>query len=290
MIAMFWGTNTMRPMAKWLLVCLLVASGSACTTVLAPERTQALGPPFNEALKDGYLQLADSRWQEGSWEVLRFRDKARQAMLGDAVWPDDAASARMPASLQSELVEERERLLLVLNSGGRVLAPEDAALAQVSFDCWLSEAKETKQPGSGCQDTFRTALGKTELAVTATLPEPYVVMFESGSDRAGWRGPERRDRGVARGPAPGARADQRDRLRRSVGIDDPQRGAVAPACRECRGGAAAGRRIAGADRGSGRAAHALRRRTGDASRSPSTASRGRGAAAAGCAPPGFQLS
>ena len=173
----------MRPMAQWLLVCLLAASGSGCTTVLAPERTQALGPPFNEALKDGYLQLADGPWQEGNWEVLRFRDKARQAMLGGAVWPDDAASARMPASVQSELVEERGRLLLVLNSGGRVLAPEDAALAQVSFDCWLSEAKEMKQSGSGCQDTFRTALGKTELAVTATLPEPYVVMFESGSDR-----------------------------------------------------------------------------------------------------------
>jgi outer membrane protein OmpA-like peptidoglycan-associated protein len=183
MIAIFWRTNTMRPMAKWLLVCLLVASGNGCTTVLAPERTQALGPPFNEALKDGYLQLADSRWQEGSWEVLRFRDKARQAMLGNAVWPDDAASARMPAPLQSTLVEERDRLLLVLDSGGRVLAAEDAALAQVSFDCWLSAAKQTKQPGSGCQDTFHTALGKTELAVTATLPEPYVVTFESGSDR-----------------------------------------------------------------------------------------------------------
>jgi OmpA-OmpF porin, OOP family len=182
MIAMCWRTNTMRPIARWLLVCLLLASGTACTTVLAPERTQAIGPPFNEALKDGYLQLADSRWQQGSWELLHFRAKARQAMLGDAVWPDDAASARVPASLQSELVEERERLVLVLDSGGRTLAPEDAALAQVSFDCWLSEAKETKQPGSGCEDTFRAALGKTEQAVAATLPEPYVVTFEAGSD------------------------------------------------------------------------------------------------------------
>ena len=172
----------MRPIAKWLLVCLLVASGNACTTVLAPERTEALGPPFNEALKDGYLQLADSRWQQGNWEGLRFRDKARQAMLGDAVWPDDAASARMPASLQSELVDQRERLVLVLDSGGRVLAPEDAALAQVSFDCWVSQAKEEEELGSGCEDTFHAALGKTEQAVAATLPEPYVVTFESGSD------------------------------------------------------------------------------------------------------------
>jgi outer membrane protein OmpA-like peptidoglycan-associated protein len=183
MIAMFWRTSTMRPMAKWLLVCLLMASGNGCTTVLAPERTQAIGPPFNEALKDGYLQLADNRWQQGSWEVLRFRHKARQAMLGDAVWPDEAANARLPPALRSELVEERERLVLLLDSGGRALAPEDAALAQVTFDCSLSEAKETQQLGSGCQDTFRSALGKTEQAVIATLPEPYVVTFESGSDR-----------------------------------------------------------------------------------------------------------
>jgi hypothetical protein len=33
MIALFWRTNTMRPMARWSLLCLLLASGSACTTV-----------------------------------------------------------------------------------------------------------------------------------------------------------------------------------------------------------------------------------------------------------------
>lgn len=95
---MFGGTSTMRPIARWLLVGLLVASGNACTTVLAPERTEALGPPFNDALKEGYLQLAGSRWQQGSWEALHFRDKARQAMLGDLVWPDDVAGSRVPAA------------------------------------------------------------------------------------------------------------------------------------------------------------------------------------------------
>ena len=88
----------MGPIARWLLVGLLAASGGACTTVLPPERTEALGPPFNEALKEGYLQLAASRWQEGSWELLHFRDKARQAMLGDAVWPDDVCEFLRPCS------------------------------------------------------------------------------------------------------------------------------------------------------------------------------------------------
>jgi OmpA-OmpF porin, OOP family len=180
---MFRKASTMRPIAKSLLVSLLLASGNACTTVLAPERTEALGPPFNDALKRGYLQLADSRSHEGSWEFLRFRDKARRAMLGDAVWPDDPAHARVPASLRPQLDEQRDRLLIFLDAGGRALAPEDAALAQVSFDCWLSEVEDTKQLDSECRDSFLASLRETEQAVIATLPESYIVLFESGSDR-----------------------------------------------------------------------------------------------------------
>jgi outer membrane protein OmpA-like peptidoglycan-associated protein len=173
----------MRSIAQSLLVGLLLASGSACTTVLAPERTEAIGPPFNDALKQGYLRLAENRSHQGSWEFLRFRNKARQAMLGDAVWPDDPADARLPASFRPELVEQRDRLLAFLDAGGRALAPQEAAMAQVGFDCWLSEVKETKRLDSACRDAFLASLQETEQAVVATLPESYVVLFESGSGR-----------------------------------------------------------------------------------------------------------
>jgi outer membrane protein OmpA-like peptidoglycan-associated protein len=161
-------------------------AGSACTTVLAPERTTAIGPPFNEALKERYLELGASRWQEGSWEILHFRDKARSAMLGDLVDPDRVTW--VPSGLQGELIEQRERLLLFLDAGGRELVPEDAAEAQVGFDCWLSEVKATHQLDSGCRETFVAALGRTEQAVLAELPESYVVLFESGSDAIGGDG------------------------------------------------------------------------------------------------------
>jgi outer membrane protein OmpA-like peptidoglycan-associated protein len=173
-------TSMMGSIARWLLVGLLVASGGACTTVLPPERTEAIGPPFNEALKDGYVQLAASRWQAGSWEALHFRDKARQAMLGDAVWPDDVSRASV--AVQPELAAQRDRLLAVLDAGGRAVAPADAALAQVSFDCWLSEAGDARTPDSACQESFVTALHATEQSVLATWPESFVVLFEPGSD------------------------------------------------------------------------------------------------------------
>ena len=179
---MFGTSRAMHPRAAWLLIGLLAAAGTGCTTVLAPERTEAIGPPFNDALKEGYLQLADSRWRQGSWQVLRFRDKARQAMLGDRVLPEAAAGERVPSALRPELVAQRERLLTVLDLGGRELAPADAALAQVSFDCWLSEAKDAGNLQTPCRDNFVSAIEATEQAVVASLPASYVVLFDAGSD------------------------------------------------------------------------------------------------------------
>ena len=107
-------------------------------------------------------------------------------MLGDLVYPDRVTW--VPSGAQSELTEQRERLLLFLDAGGRELVPEDAAEAQVGFDCWLSDVKATHQLDSGCRETFAAALGRTEQAVLAELPESYVVPFESGSDAIGGEG------------------------------------------------------------------------------------------------------
>jgi outer membrane protein OmpA-like peptidoglycan-associated protein len=178
-------TIAMRPVL-WFLALMLAMAGSACTTALAPERTAAIGPPFNDALKERYLALGSSKWQEGSWEILHFREKARAAMLGDLVYPDRVTW--VPSGLRGELIEQRERLLLFLDAGARELVPEDAAEAQVGFDCWLSDVKATRNLDSGCRETFVAALGRTEQAVLAEVPEFYVVPFEPGSDVVGGEG------------------------------------------------------------------------------------------------------
>jgi outer membrane protein OmpA-like peptidoglycan-associated protein len=101
-------------------------------------------------------------------------------MLGDLVFPDRVTW--VPSGLQGELAEGRARLVRFLDAGGRDLVPEDAAEAQVAFDCWLSDAKASHQLDSECRETFMAALGRTEQAVLAELPEAYVVLFESGAD------------------------------------------------------------------------------------------------------------
>lgn len=178
----------MDRMIGWVLAGLLVMSGAACTSVLPPESTPAIGPSFNEALKEGYIELAAAEWNEGDWRYLHFQDKARAAMRGNLVLPDDATVPAVPRPLQPELVGQCERLLVFLDAGARELAPGEAAEAQVSFDCWLSEVKELGQLDTACRDGFAAALAQSEAAVLASLPEVYVVFFELGSDAVGAQG------------------------------------------------------------------------------------------------------
>ncbi len=175
----------MGALGKPLLLGGLLLGLGACTTALPPEKVEAMGPslPFNEQLKEGYLQLAEAQREEThpiNW--YHFRGKAREAMLGDTVWPDKVASRQVPQASQTEAIELRERLLRALEGGARTSDPADAAAAQVNFDCWLQELESIKTPAnfSDCKDTFVAALAKSE---TTLIHTPYVVLFDQGSDR-----------------------------------------------------------------------------------------------------------
>jgi OmpA-OmpF porin, OOP family len=175
----------MGGLSKPLLVAGLLLGLGGCTTALPPEKVAAMAPPlpFNEQLKEGYLQLAEAaRAQTSVSNWYHFRTKAREAMLGDVVWPDKVASRQVPAAAQADAIERRERLLTALESGARRAAPVDTAAAQVNFDCWLEELETIKNPAnfSDCKDSFESALAKAQSALVDT---PYVVLFDPGSDR-----------------------------------------------------------------------------------------------------------
>jgi OmpA-OmpF porin, OOP family len=175
----------MRALCKPLLLAGLLPALWACTTALPPEQVEAMGPPlpFNEQLKEGYLQLAEAqREQTHPINWYHFRSKARDAMLGDTVWPDKVASRAVPAASQVEAIELRERLLGALEGGARSAAPADAAAAQVNFECWLQELETIHNPAnfSDCKDSFLAALERSESALIHT---PYTVFFDQGSDR-----------------------------------------------------------------------------------------------------------
>lgn len=173
----------MRAMSQPLLLGALLLGLGACTTALPPENTPALGGPFNEEIKQGYVQLAEAaRGTTDFADWRHFRGKAHAAMLGDAVWPDKVASREVPPAARTEAVVLRERLLRALEGDARKAAPVDAAAAQINFDCWLEELEGVADAErfSDCKETFVAALAEAESALVDT---PYVVFFEPGSDQ-----------------------------------------------------------------------------------------------------------
>jgi outer membrane protein OmpA-like peptidoglycan-associated protein len=177
--------TAMSALCKPLLLGGLLLGLGACTTALPPEKVEAMGPPlpFNEQLKEGYLQLAEVQRSEThpiNW--YHFRSKAREAMIGDVVWPDKVATREVPQAAQADAIELHERLLRALEGGARKSDPADAAAAQVNFDCWLVELEAFQKPArpSDCKDSSVAALAKAESSLIHT---PYVVSFDKGSDK-----------------------------------------------------------------------------------------------------------
>jgi outer membrane protein OmpA-like peptidoglycan-associated protein len=161
----------------------------ACTTALPPEKTEALGQPFNEELKDRYLQLAASRRSSLDFDYFHFREKADAALLGDVVMPDSVADHDICLGWQPDVLERREQLVGLLEDGGRFSAPETAAEAQVDFDCWLDEL-EAQSQGQSCPAVTDntpppapTQCGDrlmTSLAALTNEGAPFSVFFASG--------------------------------------------------------------------------------------------------------------
>ena len=160
----------------------------ACTTALPPEKTEALGMPFNEQLKDRYLQLAASRRSSLDFDYFHFREKAESALLGDLVEPDQVADHDICLGWQPDVLAARERLVGLLEDGARFKEPEISSEAQVDFDCWLDELEAQSQ--NGCptvsDDTPPPApsqCGDRMMANLDTLTNegaPFSVFFASG--------------------------------------------------------------------------------------------------------------
>lgn len=151
---------------------------AACTS-LPPDQTEALGPPYNEHIKEAYLELS-----ERGPNKPRFYQKAIAAYEGDMVWPDPVASWAIADDVRPEAHRLRERLVTLLEAGADESVPGVAADAVASFDCWM-EFEEQVAAGvapadPGCRDLFLTALSEMEASVV-DVPPAYLVYFEPGA-------------------------------------------------------------------------------------------------------------
>ncbi len=147
----------------------------------AAKAAEPKGSEFNRLLYEGYLALAAGERAEYDWaDSGAFSKKALAAAENQDVAPDSLYDRELPVDARDELSAARMDLMALLQRGARDKAPGRAAEAQVSFDCWMQEQEENRQPEdiAACRDRFQAALAKVK---TVKAPSAHIVYFKTGS-------------------------------------------------------------------------------------------------------------
>jgi len=137
------------------------------------------GSAFSQGLRAGYLDLADN---DREFFLLSEQDhfirKAVASAKGLAVAPDMVSLRPLAEGQVDELTAARARLMAGLDGNGRLKAPDAAARAQVSFDCWLYYESRGNQTRAGeCKAAFEAAMDEVERALASDIGNVYIVFF-----------------------------------------------------------------------------------------------------------------
>ncbi len=145
------------------------------------KKAEPKGDAFSRHLYEGYMELAERERAEYDWgDSGRFADKALAAAEGQIVNADGPYDRKIPADKIDEISTAHWKLNSLFDEGGRLKAPAETALAQVSFDCWIQEQEENHQPAdiAVCRDLFYSSVGRVQAAMSLN---DFVVYFSTDS-------------------------------------------------------------------------------------------------------------
>jgi len=169
-------------------VCAVAISGCSVQLDEARRASQA-GSAFDRALQTGYIQLARAELDELDLvDTDVFAGRALALSHGKRVSPEPLGARKIPSAAIADLAKARARLIVALKSGAPERAAEQAAEAQLRFDCWMQEQEENFQPHDieACRSAFMVAIEKVETAarMTKTIDKPMNVIVMFGFDSA----------------------------------------------------------------------------------------------------------
>lgn len=170
-----------------------------------PNSSEGLEPSgiaFSNALYDGYSELSKERRaapdpRDGEYFNHKARTAARRSSV-QADWPSDRDLSEEDAAVFHSALSEMN---VAFDRGGREVAPQDAATAQVSYDCWIEAAEFAREDDiERCRQAFLDALNAVaqaadyeltdvdfqpsmapQVAAVAVALEGYLVYFEWNS-------------------------------------------------------------------------------------------------------------
>ena len=135
------------------------------------RQTETGGASFTQSLAREYRDLSVFEADEmADWESADyFAGKGLRAAAGNEVPPETGAARRLSDAQAGEFSSARGRLVALLDANARTKAPEDAAIAQARFDCWIEQQEEGHQPEdiARCRDEFFGALERLDSIIAA---------------------------------------------------------------------------------------------------------------------------
>ncbi len=175
--------EVMKQTSRFLTVTMVaVLAGCAGAELEKAEKQNPEGSAFQNDLYAGYIDLSSSEYAEGDYrDSDYFARKAMTSGSGEAVQPTMIKARNLPSDKEDILTNSRLRLMVAMAAGAADKAPEDAARAQVMFDCWMQEQEENFQLDDieACRTGFYEALNMAEKAVApkpvAAAPAPKPV-------------------------------------------------------------------------------------------------------------------
>jgi OOP family OmpA-OmpF porin len=181
----------MTPMLTRTVAVLAVLAAAGCTSSALEEARSAnrQGSAFDQALSQNYLALAQAEdKQNDPRDTYTYAKRSVHTAQGKPLMPDDFTNRSLGSSEKNELSQARQELLAALDANGRTTAPQDAARAQVYFDCWVEQAEEDVQPDhvAACRDAFYASLERVKAArapaqapaAVVASPDRYLVFFD----------------------------------------------------------------------------------------------------------------
>lgn len=137
------------------------------------EDLDTTGIAFSNALYDGYRDLSKAR-RAGTdpKDGEHFNHKARTAARRSSVLPDWPSDRDLSEEDRSVFHSALQFMNAAFERGGREVAAQDAATAQVSYDCWIEATEYAREDDvKRCRQAFWGAMNAVSAAADYELTE-----------------------------------------------------------------------------------------------------------------------
>ena len=142
------------------------------TAIDALNEAKPVGSTFTQKLAAGYKEFSNS--QQNRYfdyaDALHFAKKGLMAAEGKNVMPEPLTNWQLDPGGHAELADARSRLISALDNGGRNAKPNEAALAQLKFDCWIEQQEENLIRTPSCKAEFENAMQSLSGLIKGTRP------------------------------------------------------------------------------------------------------------------------